>query len=640
MRKDIYLVDFFDTIMFRHVHPSQVIKQWANVIQAKFLLQVSAEELVQKRRDCFVKIREKKNEAEYQEVMMLLYDELSCCDALFAKRVGQAEFLSYAREVELATEVGVQYPNKRLLKQINNLKKKGVKICIASDFYFGKRELKYFMSAKGIDSVLFDEIFVSSDCNARKKDGTLYAHILSCLSCEPAEVCMIGDNYINDRKQAQAHGISTEFHPRVIYKVCLRMKKKMQYDYSKHIAKSMVRDCYRFGLPFSEYIAIFFSFTERLKKQLSPECKVVFLAREGFFLKQLFELYEHLVFPNKQQTKTAYFLCSRRAISSTRIEDIRKMVSDIRDISVKNYLVAAGFSDEEILNIAKTKNLSQEQLDSPIDLEFAANIDEEVATKVQENKLALHQYIDDVIGDQRPVHVIDVGWRGRMQAGLEELLGTKTNSFYLGLNGDPENSFQVQKTGLVFSEAENMGSTQYFAVLSTNIQLYELLLAAPHGSAQTYLKKSDHLEVLQRWEENERNLYCETIQTWQEQAIVLFSALAVWSSPKRLLMSNKRNADIVMRSALFANRERLEFLHALDRGFVWNFGKEVKGLSYDRKQVKIRFSIIYAPERYLRYAAKVQRLLPKKNVIQNLYKTAAAIYWLYVKIILWLKNVF
>lgn len=634
MRKNIYLVDFFDTIMFRRVHPEQVTKQWARTLKRKFSLILTEEELVSKRRACFASVCQHKNETVYDDAITALYNELAKCDKTFACTAEEEKFLSYARRVELAAEVGVQYPNESLIKRLIKLKEKGAKIYIASDFYFGKQELAYFLKAKGIDCSLFEDIFVSADCNATKRTGELYAHVLSCLNCDPGVVCMIGDNYVSDKKQAQLCGICSQFKPRIIYKVLTQLKRRTKYDYSSRIAKRMVRDCYRFGLPFSEYVALFFSFAERLKKHLSKDSSVVFLAREGFFLKELFELYDYLVFPNTEQTKTAYFMCSRRAISSTQIEDVR-MISEIPGVTLKNYLMAAGFSDDEILHIAEHKRITEEELGLPVDSAIIAVVDDEVTEKVHKNRQALLAYADEIIGDCRRLHFVDVGWRGSMQAGLESVIGIKTHSFYLGLKGDEENSRQIQKSGLVFSEKDKL-----FHILSTNIQLYELLLAAPHGSAQTYVQVGDKVEVLCRWEENERNLYLQTIQQWQKYIVPVFEALSVWSSPEGHLMNDWTNANIVMRSALFADKKRLEFLHKLDTGFVWNFGKETKGLSYDRKAVKIDLSILYAPERYLRYLAKVQRLLPANNIVQYTYKIAALLYMVYTKTVLCIKAVF
>ena len=46
------LVDFFDTIMFRTIHPFQLLDYWADNIKKKFDLKISSKELLKIRKDC------------------------------------------------------------------------------------------------------------------------------------------------------------------------------------------------------------------------------------------------------------------------------------------------------------------------------------------------------------------------------------------------------------------------------------------------------------------------------------------------------------------------------------------------------------------------------------------------------------
>lgn len=166
-----------------------------------------------------------------------------------------------------------------------------------------------------------------------------------------------------------------------------------------------------------------------------------------------------------------------------------------------------------------------------------------------------------------------------------------------------------------------------------------MLASAPHGSAQTYVYSNGEYCTFTRWEENEKNLYNTLIKEWQNISYLLFSGQAVWADLNKT-SSQRQNAVIVWKSSLFADNRRLAFLKQLDEGFVDNFGKESKGLKYNKKKVNINLSILYAPERYMRYAAKLQRSMQKNTSTRLVYWLFAFVYSGYMWMVYDLKNIF
>lgn len=234
----VILVDFFDTIMFRHVHPFQVIRRWCELIVEKIQLKTIDTEKLFSLRQRLIKIllsSEEVSEVRYDAWMSLLYKELVAVEAETIRKVALNDFLKICKEIEMAVEYGVQYPNRKLLNYLTKRKKK-YRICIVSDFYLSKDELISFMKAKNIDTDLFDNIYCSHDYNATKEKGSLYDIVLKDLGF-PTKVTMIGDNYNNDYLKAVEHSIRGGFCPRLLYKLKIKIKKKCGYDYGTHILK-------------------------------------------------------------------------------------------------------------------------------------------------------------------------------------------------------------------------------------------------------------------------------------------------------------------------------------------------------------------------------------------------------------------
>ena len=484
---------------------------------------------------------------------------------------------------------------------------------------------------------MFDDIFVSCDFNAKKADGSLYRKVIEKIGIQPKDVMMIGDNPVSDYKMAKANGIKPRLRFRLLYKLSLKLKMKTGYDFSKSAINKIINNCYKYSLPFSEYSTIYFSFTERLSENLEPKSIPVFLAREGYFLKTLFEKYEYLLKKDSEIHKTHYFLSSRRSITSTNVQEVCQKVFD-ENIHLIYCLYTAGFTDEEIQDFKQKHNLTDEQMNSYPQQDMIEILKQIIPAKVENNKRALYDYAKEIIennSDNTPVHFIDIGWKGSMQKGIESIFKINTKGFYVGTTGD---SLDPVTDGLVFSYSKSLINSTYYDVLNTNIQLYESLASAPHGSAQTYTYKDGQVVVPLRWVENEKALYENTIESWQKNALEWFSACAAWSDKDKINVSNKRNANTVLKSALFANKKRRDFTRELDKGFVWNFGQDVKGLNYKSSGVKIGLSIFYKPESYVHYFAKIQRLLPEKKLVHMLYYCFAFAVSLYVKLILKLKR--
>ncbi len=578
--KSVIFVDFFDTIMHRHVHPLAIMKKVSELVRS--------------------------NGGGY-----------------------------LAREY---VEIGCQYPDERLIGILTRYKKQGKKIYIVSDFDMGKAYYVDFLTAKNIDVNLFNDIFVSCDCGCSKENGNLYPYVLKKLGIEAKDVLMIGDNKKVDGTNANRCGIDSWIIPHYGMKLLSQLKRFMKYDYSKDAAETIRRDLYAYGSPYAEYALPFYLTVRELYRDLNArqQKSVVFLAREGHFLRRAFDVYQHGVVDEEKRIETDYLKISRRAAQSLHPQDLKKL--EEKEISIYDFLLAHGFSKEKTEMLAKEFGLSMEELcqvsplgKSPAYLNLLARKDfcNTMLERQEECRAAAKKYFSG-FDKGEIVNVVDIGWAGSMQDTISEILGKQIFGYYVGLN-DSDRNLRERK-GLLFCSCPLQGKvTPFSQVLKANIQLYEQIAAAPHGSAVGYSLRKGGAVVEEDWVENEKQLYYNYMEPLQKEVLLNIAGLSVWNEAQGYTKLLKLCAKTVLRSGMFANKERRDFLSHLDSGFVWNFNKQAKGLEYDSKEVKVGRDFWLHPDRYARYFVKIQRVMSQKGkMAKALYYPLGVLLYFYV----------
>ena len=207
MSKKIIFVDFFDTLMMRYIHPFEIEKKLAELVIYKFDLDISANEFIALRKATISKLSTEKCYPTYDDLMSEVYNTVVKHNNTLNKK----QFIDYCEKAEFALETAVQYPNSKLVHFLKKKKSHGSKIYIVSDFHLSGEKIKAFCHNKGIDTDLFDDIFVSSDFNAKKFDGTLYRKVLKKIGCDARDAIMIGDNPFSDYRMAKSNNIKPLF---------------------------------------------------------------------------------------------------------------------------------------------------------------------------------------------------------------------------------------------------------------------------------------------------------------------------------------------------------------------------------------------------------------------------------------------
>ena len=569
---DVIFVDFFDTLVYRYIHPSKVLIQWGNALKLKFPgLNESAESLLKVRLGATRKLEKIHEEAPYKEVLSIVYYEiekdLSGCSL--------EDFIDICLEVDIAVEIGCQYPNKRLISLLNKAKKDGKKLYLISDFYLPQKAFEVFLRNIHCDK-LFDEIFISEEYDKSKRHGSLYKYVLNKLNISPENVVMIGDNKKSDYDNSRREGINGLLYFSYFHKIDINAKKIFNYNYSKRYVKIKGRELYKRTL-FVEYALMLGYTIRRIYNQASlhKSDSLSFISRGGYFLKVLFDNYQYICVPCNKGIKSNYLLNSRK-------------------VCIKAY--------------------------------------EEYRKGKGTNVELFREYINSFIKDGS-LYIVDEGWYHRSQTHIAEILGVQTYGYYVGSRNKPniQNGKEHFIKGMLFDIDEHGNKSKYYDIFCTNCSMYEQILTARHGSVDGYVEKEGTIQAVFKENDKETVLYDGYINLMQEEMLLQFKGAMAWNAYRNEEMVLKDLAKLTLRSVLFANKKRCCFLNILDYS---RYDNATEGKLKDKgiKQVHLNvIELLIHPERYVGMACKVQRKISRFAILRWMYYPLMYMYYLSVR---------
>lgn len=643
------LVDFFDTLVFRHVTASASVERWAICMKKKYpeLAKYTSKDLSAMRHMVFRELRERiltndgKTEVTYDEAIGGLYDRLSK-ELVY---INKDTFITTSKHIDLGVEIGCVYANNRFIKELKKEKERGIKLYIVSDFYLPKEDIQKILFSIRVPEDLFEGIFISCDIGKRKAVGDAFPFILDQIGLEAGEVKMIGDNRISDFKIPASLGIHIDYHPRLAYKCLIHLKDALKIDFAHFQSRLAVKEMYRRGMDYSEYIYMFYIFTKRLFNRLKEEniSYIAFMAREGYYLKDLFELYQSLLIPEQQNIRNSYYLCSRRSVMSG-IRNAHMPDSIDEEISIRNWLKSIDISLDQarqytsISNVEADESKRLEESTAFKNLMNNTSFVELFNNTIASNKKAFVQYTKDFIKDG-VFRFVDSGWKCTTQNAIQNQYCIDTEGYYIGVQKPDKPIAELKCSGLIFCEEKPR--SRYYDYLGTNIPFYQQLLAAPHGTVLKYIFEEDEVVVKCEWDPMEEKLYHEKIEKLQSYMKLKFMGLCSWDDKDAFDQAEDWFlAKSAMKSSLFAHGTRLSFIKECTDNYVQNFRQEKRGkVQYDIKKVKIGPDILWRPEQLIRYFGKVQRTsLYDKRLVRVIYPMSAYILYAYTILLQVIKN--
>lgn len=141
------------------------------------------------------------------------------------------KFLSMRdKEMDFEYTRSIQHP---IIKELYDYAVDSGKTIIAvSDMYLPKSLLVKMLHKNKYNK--FHEVFISNECGASKRDGTLYDYIIKYMKCNPQDIIHIGDNQTKDGDQADKKHLNSLVIPKIIDNLFnTDIRTKMLYDYKK-----------------------------------------------------------------------------------------------------------------------------------------------------------------------------------------------------------------------------------------------------------------------------------------------------------------------------------------------------------------------------------------------------------------------
>ena len=341
----------------------------------------------------------------------------------------------YLIQLEEEFETQNAYPleeGKRLFEQY---KEQGKNIIYISDMYLSSETLKNILLKNGYEP---GKVYVSCECNASKRDGTLFKQVLKVLGVPGQAVLHIGDAIRSDIINASISGL-----------------------YVHRVSKNSVisgDDYYNLG--FKYFGRLMFEFVKWIHRQ-SYGRKLIFLTREGAFFQQCFKIAFDdnsalMAVSRKSVIKGALpALLEKKCFSEIVSEMSIQLTDTVFDLFRRVGLSNDNYQDElQKIEVFGHDIISKQTL-SKLDILFENN-KTKIVSELQGCQNMLDKYLKQFVDKNDSVALVDIGWKGSMQSALQTFWqSTEGPQDVLGLYFGTTQ--KENKQGFLFEAGERRG---------------------------------------------------------------------------------------------------------------------------------------------------------------------------------------
>ena len=387
---------------------------------------------------------------------------------------------------------------------------------------------------------------------------------------------------------------------------------------------------------FSNHAFPLYLFTTRLYNRLAKNnCKdVLFMSREGQYLKILFEKYCQLrkeLGYDVKEIKTHYFYGSRNSIMTASAKPIDEENFDHLFrffnffIKPKMFLFSIGFTNEQIEAVRKTfgKKMNKLCLSFKTSKTFKELKQNETFKRIyEENRTkqssAFGEYIKTFdIEDKNELFFVDIGYHGTMQDLIYKFFDKKVKMHGYFIKNRSKLNLNNSKEGLL---GDKLNKSLYGSrITKYDTFNYEQLLRADHGRCVGYgWDDENKIKAILDKDHHDEEIFEKYVKPLQNQILEKFELIA------RKQLSSSENIDdicIIYFYYTVKNKTKSDFnwildmqdCHHDDFGYVGYPGKVfARGL---RKFVfKLKDNIFISKNRcYVRKHRKVHILKQKNN---------------------------
>jgi len=503
-RVDLVSFDLFDTLFLRPSLSADAVQRYVGI------------ELAARRPDApdFFAARKA---AEHEARAARGFEGDVDLDAIYGRMKADGGWtdddLAQARALELEVELKLVQTRPPITEALGYARSAGKRVIAVSDTYFGRTEIEALLAAAGLKD-LFDEIYLSSACNARKDRGDIWKLIASEESVPANRWLHIGDNEVSDMQRAGDAGL---FVYHAMNPAMMLHQKGLLSRAAMHqvegpegwtaalllgpMVARLAADPYPNGgvlaparvgsardLGYCVYGPVLFAFTAWLagRPDVRKLERLYFLSREGWILRPLFELFRTAMSATLPETR--YLYASRRAVllpAQADGLDLARVIDGPEFNGTLSGLLRARLGFELPLDCPLDGAMP---IELPADAKTAAalltDLEAPLRTQAGEEAAALAAYLKQqglMPGDG----VVDVGYRATIQKGLQAALGVDLVGFYMGTF--PEAAEAGAAQGYFGDQVDPLGELP----IVRHAILLEAFLTAPEGQLDHFRLTDD-----------------------------------------------------------------------------------------------------------------------------------------------------
>ena len=456
--------DIWDTILKRKCHPEEIKLHTANYIMLKH-----EDKLKGKYKDIYeiLKIRDE-IEADIckQNKENGFDDECRIIDVF--KRLQKEIFIEEKEDISeelLKEEIEQEKRNIFINPDILPIfeKYKDLKMYCISDFYMSAESLKELLDYVKVP-VNIEKIYSSADYLLNKRTGNLYKKAEEELNIKPEEHIHVGDNQYSDIEVANNLGIETIKMTKTEFNFIPKRGRKIELnlDSIKRDSSTEENRLFNSGIDLAPLLYFFgYSIVEyAIKNNID---KVYYQTREGETFIKIHELIKRnnpfgVKLPECDTMEVSRMATFSASLKEFSIKELLRLWSQYRVQSVKALFKTLAIDITPYKEYMKKYDINiEENIVNPwFDLRIQSLCnDKEFTDKIQiglnKKREELLQYFKEkksITNDEKPIFIVDIGWRGTIQDNLAHIFTNKIiGGYYLTLydfyNLQPLNTYKV-----------------------------------------------------------------------------------------------------------------------------------------------------------------------------------------------------
>lgn len=474
--------DIWDTILKRKCHPEEIKLHTANYIMLKY-----EKQLKEKYKDIYeiLKLRDeieanmckqnKENGFDDECRIINVFQELQ--KEIFVENI---EDIS---EELLREEIEQEKRNIFISPEILPIfeKYKDLKMYCISDFYMSAESLKELLDYVKIP-VKIEKIYSSADYLLNKRTGNLYKKAEEEIGVKPENHIHVGDNQYSDIDVANGLGIETIKTTKTEFNFVPEMGREFEFnlDTAKKEENTLENKLFNSGLDLAPILYFFgYSIVEyAIKNNID---KVYYQTREGETFIKIHEMIKRnnpfgVQIPECDTLEVSRMATYSASLKEFSIQELLRMWSQYRVQSMKTLFKTLAiditpykeFMGKYDINIEENIiepwfNLNVQNLFN--DKEFTDKVQVELDRK-REELLKYFKEKKNIVNDDKPLFIVDIGWRGTIHDNLCYIFNNKTiGGYYLTLydfyNVQPNNSYKIS-----FIDDKNIRNNEVASIIT------------------------------------------------------------------------------------------------------------------------------------------------------------------------------